>query len=67
MQAMYTALARLGVPAEATVLEPGCGIGNFLAHAPADMRFIGVELEAFSVIWRNFGRQRTQPLFNKHL
>jgi hypothetical protein len=24
-------------------------------------------LPAFSVIWRNFGRQRTQPLFNKHL
>jgi hypothetical protein len=22
---------------------------------------------AFSVIWRNFGRQSTQPLCNKHL
>ena len=48
MQAMYTALARLGVPAEATVLEPGCGIGNFLAHAPVGMRFIGVELDHLS-------------------
>src|SRR6266436_8697134 len=48
MQAMYEALARLGVPAEATVLEPGCGIGNFLAHAPAGMRFIGVELDRLS-------------------
>ena len=38
MQAMYEALARLGVPSDATVLEPGCGIGNFLAHAPAGMR-----------------------------
>src|SRR5256886_3929784 len=48
MQAMYAALARLGVPAEATVLEPGCGIGNFLASAPAGMRFIGVELDRLS-------------------
>ena len=48
MQAMYAALARLGVPSDATVLEPGCGIGNFLAHAPAGMRFIGVELDRLS-------------------
>ena len=48
MQAMYAALARLGVPPDATVLEPGCGIGNFLAHAPAGMRFIGVELDRLS-------------------
>src|SRR5712664_3923745 len=48
MQAMYTILARLGVPADATVLEPGCGIGNFLAYAPAGMRFIGVELDRLS-------------------
>jgi len=31
MQAMYMALARLGVPRVCHVLEPGCGIGNFLA------------------------------------
>jgi SAM-dependent methyltransferase len=48
MQAMYAILARLGVPAEATVLEPGCGIGNFLTYAPAGMRFIGVELDRLS-------------------
>ena len=48
MQAMYAALARLGVPSEATVLEPGCGIGNFLAYAPAGMRFIGIELDRLS-------------------
>src|SRR5215470_9266277 len=48
MQAMYEALARLGVPAEATVLEPGCGIGNFLSHALEGMRFIGVELDRLS-------------------
>ena len=31
IQAMHEALARLGVPADATVLEPGCGTGNFMA------------------------------------
>jgi SAM-dependent methyltransferase len=30
------------------VLEPGCGIGNFIALAPAEMRFIGVELDSLS-------------------
>src|SRR5205823_8642678 len=47
-RAVCAALARLGVPADATVLEPGCGIGNFLAHAPARMRFIGIELDRLS-------------------
>ena len=28
---MHDALTRLGVPQDATVLEPGCGIGNFIA------------------------------------
>ena len=33
--AMHEAIARLGVPSNATVLEPGCGTGNFmrLGHA----------------------------------
>jgi SAM-dependent methyltransferase len=48
MNAMYAALVRLGVPANATVLEPGCGTGQFLAHAPASQRFIGVEMDSFS-------------------
>src|SRR5712691_11852649 len=48
IRAMHQALRRLGVPENATVLEPGCGIGNFLAHAPAGMRFIGVELDHLS-------------------
>src|SRR5215813_4308055 len=48
IQAMHAALQHLGVPAEATVLEPGCGIGNFIALAPAPMRFIGVELDRLS-------------------
>src|SRR5262249_2413778 len=48
IRAMYDALTRLGVPAHATVLEPGCGIGNFLRLAPAGMRVIGVELDRVS-------------------
>jgi SAM-dependent methyltransferase len=48
IRAMHTALAHLGVPSDATVLEPGCGIGNFIALAPAPMRFIGVELDILS-------------------
>jgi hypothetical protein len=39
MQAMHAALARMGVPPDALVLEPGCGIGNFLALAPAAQQF----------------------------
>jgi N12 class adenine-specific DNA methylase/predicted RNA methylase len=48
MRAMHRALRRLGVPEDATVLEPGCGIGRFLSDAPAGMRFIGVELDSIS-------------------
>jgi 16S rRNA A1518/A1519 N6-dimethyltransferase RsmA/KsgA/DIM1 with predicted DNA glycosylase/AP lyase activity len=33
---------------DATVLEPGCGIGNFMGLAPEGMRFIGVELDSLS-------------------
>jgi type I restriction-modification system DNA methylase subunit len=46
--AMHQALARLGVPRTATVLEPGCGPGRFLSQAPHGMRFIGVELDSIS-------------------
>jgi SAM-dependent methyltransferase len=48
IRAMYDALARLGVSERATVLEPGCGTGNFLRLAPGDMRFTGVELDRIS-------------------
>ncbi|HWB12727.1 MAG TPA: DEAD/DEAH box helicase family protein [Pirellulales bacterium] len=48
MRAMHEALTRLGIPAAATVLEPGCGIGNFVGEAPDGMRFIGVELDGLS-------------------
>ena len=46
--AMHGALAHLGVPANATVLEPGCGSGRFMSHAPSAMRFIGIELDSLS-------------------
>jgi N12 class adenine-specific DNA methylase len=48
MQAIHAAIARLGVPENALVLEPGCGTGNFMSYAPAAMRFIGVELDRIS-------------------
>ena len=48
MQAMHDALAYLGLPPHALVLEPGCGIGHFMGCAPAGMRFIGVELDRIS-------------------
>jgi N12 class adenine-specific DNA methylase len=46
--AIHEAISRLGVPGNATVLEPGCGIGNFMSMAAAGMRFIGVELDRIS-------------------
>ena len=48
MRGMHDALKRLGVPADATVLEPGCGTGNFMSHAPAGMKFIGVEKDGLT-------------------
>jgi N12 class adenine-specific DNA methylase/predicted RNA methylase len=48
MRAMHRALSRLGVPPEATVLEPGCGTGNFMTHAAAGRRFIGIEKDSLS-------------------
>jgi SAM-dependent methyltransferase len=48
IRAVHDALARLGVPQGATVLEPGCGIGNFITYAPEGLRFIGVELDRIS-------------------
>jgi N12 class adenine-specific DNA methylase len=48
IEAMYSALGRLGVPSDGLVLEPGCGSGNFMRLAPRAMRFIGVELDGLS-------------------
>jgi hypothetical protein len=46
--AMHEAISRLGVPAKATILEPGCGIGNFMRQGAEGTRFIGVEMDAIS-------------------
>ena len=54
IQAMHAALRHLGVPRNALVLEPGCGIGNFIALAPEDMRFIGVEQDSLSRAYRPY-------------
>ncbi|MEZ6104461.1 MAG: DEAD/DEAH box helicase family protein [Pirellulaceae bacterium] len=48
IQSMHQTLARLGVPQNGIVLEPGCGVGNFLGHATGGKRFIGVELDEIS-------------------
>jgi N12 class adenine-specific DNA methylase len=46
--AIQDATGRLGVADAATILEPGCGIGNFLSHSKPGQRFIGVELDSIS-------------------
>jgi N12 class adenine-specific DNA methylase/SAM-dependent methyltransferase len=48
IKAMHASLSQLGVPANAMVLEPGCGTGNFLRYAASGNRFIGVELDRTS-------------------
>ncbi len=45
---MHEALTRLGVPDNATILEPGCGIGNFMSYGKPGNRFIGVEMDSIS-------------------
>ncbi|WP_241259758.1 helicase-related protein [Rhodococcus sp. KRD197] len=43
--AMWKATIRAGF-AGGRVLEPGCGSGTFIAHAPASAQMVGVELDA---------------------
>ncbi len=45
---MHAAMERLGVPGDATVLEPGCGTGNFIRFGRSGLRFIGIELDVIS-------------------
>ncbi|HXE51923.1 MAG TPA: class I SAM-dependent methyltransferase [Tepidisphaeraceae bacterium] len=45
---IHEAITRLGVPTGATILEPGCGTGNFMSYAPEGSRFIGVEMDSIS-------------------
>ena len=46
--AIHEAITRLGVPEGATILEPGCGTGNFMSHSRPGTRFIGVEMDSIS-------------------
>lgn len=49
MEAIYDGLTRMGVPSTgAHVLEPGCGIGNFIGMAPSGMQFTAIEQEVLS-------------------
>lgn len=45
---MYQVLARMGLPVDALMIEPGMGSGRFLAAAPPQMHFCGVELDGLS-------------------
>ncbi|HKQ49886.1 MAG TPA: DEAD/DEAH box helicase family protein [Phycisphaerae bacterium] len=45
---IHEAISRLGVPSDAMILEPGCGIGNFMSQGSEQYRFIGVELDSIS-------------------
>ncbi|AHK35497.1 hypothetical protein Pd630_LPD10047 (plasmid) [Rhodococcus opacus PD630] len=45
---MWDALAQAGLPEQARVVEPGCGAGHFIGHAPAGVRMVGVELDAMT-------------------
>ena len=46
--AIHEAISRLGIPGNATILEPGCGTGNFMSRGKEGTRFIGVELDSIS-------------------
>jgi N12 class adenine-specific DNA methylase len=48
IESIHQAIGRLGVPADATILEPGCGTGNFMSHGSHEARYIGVELDSVS-------------------
>ena len=46
--AIHEAIGRLGVPDNGLILEPGCGVGNFMSQGSPRQRFIGVELDSVS-------------------
>ncbi len=48
MQAIHDGIAHLGVPDGATILEPGCGVGNFMNYGNKKNHYIGVELDSIS-------------------
>jgi N12 class adenine-specific DNA methylase len=48
IDSIHAALGRLGVTGGATILEPGCGVGNFMSAGRDGQRFIGIELDSIS-------------------
>jgi N12 class adenine-specific DNA methylase len=48
IEAIHEAIGRLGIPAGATILEPGCGVGNFMSRGSPGTHFVGVELDSIS-------------------
>lgn len=48
IDAIHAATKRLGLNEQGRVLEPGCGIGNFLSRGLPSQRFIGVEMDSVS-------------------
>jgi len=48
IRSIHEALGQMGVPESATILEPGCGSGNFLALAKPNSHFIGIEMDSIS-------------------
>lgn len=48
MRTLWQALERFGVPHDAHVFEPGCGVMRFASYAPEGTRMTGVELDSVS-------------------
>jgi N12 class adenine-specific DNA methylase len=48
IKSIHEALSHLGTPAQGTILEPGCGTGNFLGQDQGEHRYIGVEMDSIS-------------------
>jgi N12 class adenine-specific DNA methylase len=46
--AIHEAIGRLGIPGNATIMEPGCGTGNFMSQGRDGARFIGIEMDSIS-------------------
>ncbi|MGA2500336.1 MAG: DEAD/DEAH box helicase family protein, partial [Tepidisphaeraceae bacterium] len=46
--AIHDAIDRLGIPDQATILEPGCGTGNFIKYGKPGAHFIGIEMDSIS-------------------
>jgi N12 class adenine-specific DNA methylase len=46
--AIHEGIARLGLPNDATILEPGCGTGNFMSYGRPGSHFIGIEMDSIS-------------------